>query len=1136
MKISQTTRRRSRKARRFVALEALEPRHLMAGNVTIYAAGDIGDESMQLLIDGVAVQSWLSVGTGAQNRQFKTFQYNAGQSLSADRVRVAFTNDLYIEGGTDRNLRVDKIVIDGVTFETEDPAVFSTGTWLPADGVTPGYRQSEYLHSEGYFQYSAGQGSLIEISAAGATGLENMSLLIDDVEVYSWTGVGGNADAGQFSTFTVRASNVVRANQIKIAFTNDVYAPPTDYNLRIDAIKIDGTKYEAEAASTYSTGTFVPQYGSVVAGYWQSEWLHSDGYFQFDNLVTKPGSLGLDTSVIATRENSGSVSIAVLRSGGSDGTVSINYKTNPGTALAGSDFRTTTGTLTFGPGEIRKTFSVPLINDTTSESPETFSVVIENPQGGATLLAPRTATVTITDDDLVLPNFTSFPSTTNLRLNGNASVTNNTLQLTPNSTNQRGTAFYNRAIPWNANTSFQTQFQFQAQGGTSGGEGLTFILQNDSRGLTALGNSGTQLGYGGITKSIAIEFDTAQSAGDPNANHISVWRNGSMSSALATVNSSIDFNSGSLVNVWVDYHGETDTLAVFVSSSTTKPAQPTLTTTVDLSSTLGNQGYFGFSAATTSLRNAHRITNWKLNLDRPTTGAPNPPTNLVNQTIVAGLTAPTALKFDPSGRNMYIAEKAGRIMVARDGVLQSTPFIDISGQTNSAGDRGLLDIAVHPNFPTTPYLYLLYTVDPPEVNQNTGNDLAGPDKTGNRAGRLIRVTANSATNYTTAVAGSEVILLGKNSTWNNFNAFVDSTVNIDAPQGGVDANGRFIQDFIASDSQSHTVASLAFGTDGALFVSIGDGASYNTVDPRATRVQSIDSLSGKVLRINPITGQGYANNPFSDGNLDSNRSKVYQTGLRNPFRITVQPGTNRLYVGDVGWTEWEEINSGTAGANFGWPYYEGANGTNQKTQGYQSLAAAQAFYASGAVVTPSLYALNHVSDGINAVVLGAYYTGDTYPTKYRDNLFFNDLGQGIVRAAKIGSAGEITSVETFATGATYVVQIVQGPDGNLYYVDLDDGIIGRWQFVSETISGSSTAAMTTLAAARADTAFAALSSSSTTSTTSSSKRPTTVLPVQTQINKTQINPLPYVVPKTIGNLGNAVLSMFGLVKSKKKTK
>lgn len=290
------------------------------------------------------------------------------------------------------------------------------------------------------------------------------------------------------------------------------------------------------------------------------------------------------------------------------------------------------------------------------------------------------------------------------------------------------------------------------------------------------------------------------------------------------------------------------------------------------------------------------------------------------------------------------------------------------------------------------------------------------------------------------------MLLGSNSTWNNFNAFVNSTNDFDEPPAGIRANGTNIQDFIASDSESHTVGALAFGNDGNLFVTIGDGTSYNRVDPRTVRVQDIDNLSGKALRIDPITGPGLADNPFFNGNANANRSKVYQLGLRNPFRATVDPATGKLYIGDVGWTRWEEVNSAAAGANFGWPYFEGGSGTSLRTGQYQNLPEAQAFYNSGQSVTAPVFGLSHQADGINAIVLGSVYRGTAYPSEYQGAIFVNDLGQGIVRALQLDADGQVINNTTFTTGARIVVKMIEGPDGNTYYVDLDDGEIGRWVF------------------------------------------------------------------------------------------
>ena len=161
--------------------------------------------------------------------------------------------------------------------------------------------------------------------------------------------------------------------------------------------------------------------------------------------------------------------------------------------------------------------------------------------------------------------------------------------------------------------------------------------------------------------------------------------------------------------------------------------------------------------------------------------------------------------------------------------------------------------------------------------------------------------------------------------------------------------------------------------DGALYVSIGDGTSFNTTDPRTVSVQNIDSLSGKILRIDPLTGLGLPDNPFVEpgDDLSANHSKVYQLGLRNPFSMGfAQDG--RLFISNTGWYSWEEIESGHAGANFGWPYFEGGdNGVLLPAPGYQNLPSdaarnlpsAAAFYtavANGTItITPAYRAFAH---------------------------------------------------------------------------------------------------------------------------------------------------------------------------------
>jgi glucose/arabinose dehydrogenase len=408
--------------------------------------------------------------------------------------------------------------------------------------------------------------------------------------------------------------------------------------------------------------------------------------------------------------------------------------------------------------------------------------------------------------------------------------------------------------------------------------------------------------------------------------------------------------------------------------------------------------------------------------------------------------------------------------------LQTTPFIDISSQVNNVSDRGLLGLTIDPLFGRNQgrdFVYLLYTYDPPQTQ--TGSGLAAADAIGNRPARLIRVTANPSTNYTTAIPGSEVVLLGSNSLWSYTRRDVDSTDDFTVLPSGI-ANGTTItppanliedpdpanlgrdysaadtnfennnniRDYLAGDSQSHSVGQVKFGPDGYLYVTIGDGTSYNGVDWRSVRVQDIDNLSGKMLRINPLTGQGVASNPFANGDLNSNRSKVFALGFRNTFRFTFDPVTGNPIGTDVGWNTWEEVNRIVSGGNYGWPYYEGPVANS----GYATLPQARAF--TGTVRAPILArnhnaALNPDGRGATALIVGGFYSGSTFPAQYNQALFYSDVGLGAIYTSRLNPDGTIASTELFEDNLLYIVDMETGPDNNLYYVSLYGGEIGRWR-------------------------------------------------------------------------------------------
>ncbi len=266
-----------------------------------------------------------------------------------------------------------------------------------------------------------------------------------------------------------------------------------------------------------------------------------------------------------------------------------------------------------------------------------------------------------------------------------------------------------------------------------------------------------------------------------------------------------------------------------------------------------------------------------------------------------------------------------------NGVKSAAPLIDISQEVGDWRDYGLLGFALDPDFYSNGYIYLLYVVDYHHLqffgtpNYDPAEDLYFQDT----IGRLTRYTCNVGDGFRSVNYATRQVLIGE-------------TIDTGFPVC----------------HQSHGIGSLVFGEDGTLLVSCGDGASYEETDlggcrngsscsclsdgiitdkedVGSYRSQLVDSLSGKVLRIDPATGDGLPSNPFySAGSPRAARSRMWAMGLRNPFRFTVRPGTGNaspsaadpgtLYLGDVGWTSWEEMSVvKTGGRNLGWPVYEG---------------------------------------------------------------------------------------------------------------------------------------------------------------------------------------------------------------------
>ena len=425
----------------------------------------------------------------------------------------------------------------------------------------------------------------------------------------------------------------------------------------------------------------------------------------------------------------------------------------------------------------------------------------------------------------------------------------------------------------------------------------------------------------------------------------------------------------------------------------------------------------------------------------------------IEEVVVEGIPISTAIAFAPDSR-MFVALKEGSVRVIQDGKLLPTPFIDISSIVNKSTDRGLLGIAVDPRFPQKPYIYLAYVWDPPGFT---------PDGKDSRPIRVARYVADGAQGYNVAVAGSEEVILGKNSL-PEFIAPPPVGIEVSYPERascmtGLTMAGTPIEDCIACDSLSHSAGSLMFAADGTLLASFGDGANYDFPSQVAFNSQNLDAMSGRVVRVDPDTGAGVPGNPFYDAmRPNSNRSKVWSYGYRNPFRFTINPANGQVYAGDVGTSYYEEVNAGK-GANFGWPCYEGGFADRSQQEGQATISERQvgfkrapatvdfcnAMYAKPpGTVTAPLFTYRHPYDAtgkdLGSSITGvAFYSGSSYPSKYKGALFFADYARLFIKYLTFDAKG-VPTVHEFAKEAGSnlgAVQLMSGPDTNIYAVFLD---------------------------------------------------------------------------------------------------
>jgi glucose/arabinose dehydrogenase len=393
---------------------------------------------------------------------------------------------------------------------------------------------------------------------------------------------------------------------------------------------------------------------------------------------------------------------------------------------------------------------------------------------------------------------------------------------------------------------------------------------------------------------------------------------------------------------------------------------------------------------------------------KPAVAAPVVPRGF-EDSLVTSVNQPIALDFTPDERMLILAKK-GQLRVYNDGELLQTPALDLTDKICYNGARGLQGLTVDPNFAQNHFIYVFYT-----VNKHNVCPLQDP---GNAKNPVNRVSRFVLSDDNTVDPASETVLID----------------NIFSPFG------------------THHGGDLHFGKDGFLYVSTGDGVCDYAQpakcqgDNDASRDRNV--LLGKILRItrdggipasNPYTGANSARCNVT-GRTDRGKDcqETFAMGLRNPFRMAFDPDAagTRFYVNDVGGSEWEEINQGKAGVDYGWNVREGHCVVNSDTDCGRTPAG----------MTDPIYDYSH-DTGCTSATGGAFVPDGAWPASFEDAYLYGDYVCNKIFKLTRKAGGGFTSTE-FATnlGEGGPITMTFGPSDSgqaLYYTTFGSNEVHR---------------------------------------------------------------------------------------------
>jgi hypothetical protein len=327
---------------------------------------------------------------------------------------------------------------------------------------------------------------------------------------------------------------------------------------------------------------------------------------------------------------------------------------------------------------------------------------------------------------------------------------------------------------------------------------------------------------------------------------------------------------------------------------------------------------------------------------------------------------------------LFLVSQTGHIRIFDGKTVLTTPFLDVSDLLSSGGERGLLGLAFHPDYTSNGVFFINYTDEAGDIT-------------------VARYVASPPSSNVADAETGQIVLSVAHRTYANHN-------------GG----------------------QIRFGPDGYLYIATGDGGSGGDPDNNG---QSLDSLLGKILRIDVDGGSPYAipaSNPFQD--TPGARPEIWSYGLRNPWRFSFDRATGDMFIADVGQGLWEEINfeaAGAGGRNYGRRRMEGTHCYTPATN-----------CNTGSLVLPIVEYPHGPSGQMGCSVTGGFRSRGATLVAHIGTYFFADYCTGRIWGATPNGDGSWTAVQLLDT-SHLIATFGEDSAGNLYVGNYAPGALYR---------------------------------------------------------------------------------------------